>query len=149
MNFFMMELLRERYSFHTSFDREIARFMKEELCYISPRQFDYAKVWLGNSQNYKMPDKKVINVGVEQLLCPEILFNTALVELDGESLQHLVCNSLTNLDSSIRKVVAGQVQLVGGSTLIQGFQERLLNEVGNISKAFGKILKFSDSDVEK
>ena len=145
----MMELLRDRYSFHTSYDREIVRFMKEELCHISPQKFDYTNVWLGNNQSYKMPDKKSINIGIEQQLCPEVLFNTTLVELDGESLQHLVCSSLTNLDSSIRSKLSSQTLLVGGCTLIQGFEERLSKEVKNISKSYGKSLKYVKTTEEK
>jgi len=149
LNHFLMELLREKYSFHTSYDREMARFMKEELWYISPHKFDYTKIWLGDSQSYTMPDKTVLSIGVEQQLCPEALFNTSLVDLDDASLQHMVFDSLTKVDSSIRKEIAGQCLLVGGTTQFRGFEQRLINEVSSLSKELGKILEFvEDSSKE-
>ena len=37
-----------------------------------------------------MPNKKKITIGSERYLCPEVLFNTTLIDKDGESLQHIV-----------------------------------------------------------
>uniref|UniRef100_A0A7S3KA33 Uncharacterized protein n=1 Tax=Euplotes crassus TaxID=5936 RepID=A0A7S3KA33_EUPCR len=96
-----------------------------------------------------MPDKTVLSIGVEQQLCPEALFNTSLVDLDDASLQHMVFDSLTKVDSSIRKEIAGQCLLVGGTTQFRGFEQRLINEVSSLSKELGKILEFvEDSSKE-
>lgn len=142
-----MELLRDRYSFHTSFDREVARFIKEELWYISPVIQDYTKLWNGKTNSYRLPDKKTIKLGVEQNLAPEVLFNTCLVELDGDSLQHAFVDCLSGLDRSLIPDIAGHTVLAGGNCLFQGFKERLLHEVTHLNKTYAKAVRFVESSI--
>lgn len=149
LNYFLIELLRDRYTFHTSFEREIARYIKEELCYVSPCQINESDTFRDNSKSkdvnkrtYKMPDKTTLVIGSEQQICPEVLFNTTLIDLDGESLQHILCNSISKLDATVRAAILPNVLLAGGSTKFQGFESRLINEVSGIDEAYGRSLQF-------
>jgi len=89
-----------------------------------------------------MPDKTTLVIGNEQRICPEVLFNTTLIDLDGESLQHIFCNSISKLDSTVRAAVLPNILLAGGSTKFHGFEARLINEVSKIDETYGKNLQF-------
>merc|ERR1711933_642427 len=60
---YMVRILRERLPINldTSSGREIVRTMKENTCFVS--------------QNYELPDGKVVSIASERFRVPEVLFN--------------------------------------------------------------------------
>ncbi len=68
-----------------------------------------------DKKKYQLPDGKTIEMTNEQHEAPEILFNTALIGRDGESVQHLIVNALETCDIDTRKQLSENVILAGGS----------------------------------
>lgn len=85
VNDYLIELLMDRYPITTSFERELIREAKEKHCYVGPNA-DYFDTNLQSDRvQYQLPDKSYIEIGREQYMCPESLFNTTLVGRDGDS----------------------------------------------------------------
>ena len=97
-------------------------------------------------RNYKMPDKTVLNIGVEQILCPEAYFNTSMVNLEGESLQHIISKTLSELDSTVRPEVGKFTLLSGGSSQFKNFSKRVKHEVFKINEAYWRLLNIVESE---
>ena len=126
MNEFLLDLIKERMFFTSSLEREFIRDVKEQCCFVAANS-DYFDEQATNFplKRYKLPDGRAIEIGKEQFLCPDALFDTTLIDRDGESLQHVLHNALSKADLHIRKALVGNVVLAGGSTLFHGFKKRL------------------------
>jgi actin-related protein len=79
-----MELLRPKIEFTTTFEREFARDIKEQCCYVQVGDGDLQRP---EKKRYQLPDGKVVDLTHEQSQAPEVLFNTSLIGRDeGSSL---------------------------------------------------------------
>ena len=118
-------------SFTTSADREIARDMKEKLCYVAD-DFDKETVVARSSssveKSYTLPDGKVVVVGEERFRCPEALFNPLLLQRESDGIHEFVYNAIQSCDIDVRSGLLSNILLSGGSTMFQGLQERLNNK---------------------
>ena len=92
-----------------------------------------------------MPDKAVINIGPEQVLCPEVYFNTSLIGLEGESLQHIIWKTLTLLDSTVRPEVGKTTLLSGGSSQFKNLSKRIKTEVWKMNETYFKLLNIKET----
>lgn len=85
-------------------------------------------------RQYCLPDKKVINIpGTIQISVPELLFKPALNNHKSPSLHSMVWNSISSTD--IRRELGRNILLSGGSTQIEGLDERLHAELLNLAPA--------------
>ncbi|KAL2863541.1 actin-3, muscle-specific [Aspergillus lucknowensis] len=121
---------------------EIAREMKEELCYVAE---DYAresesKTALGCSgtaasveRKYRLPDGREIVLGTERFEAAEALFTPSLVGRDIGGIQEVVFDAIMKCDIDIRRDLAYNVILTGGSTLLPGFATRLARELSALA----------------
>lgn len=123
------------YNFEGSAQFQIVREIKEALCYVSQ---DYkkdmadslTKEWKEkNSKPYTLPDGNVINVGNQRFRAPEIMFQPKLCGKDLPGVQTLTFNSIMECDLDARKALWENVILSGGSTMYEGYAERLQKEL--------------------
>jgi len=101
--------------------------IKEKLCYVS-QNIGEEQYNVGMSE-YVLPDRKVIQISHEAYKCPEALFDPKLAGRDDvmgvhRSMYHVYDKS----DDYIKQILMDNIVLAGGSTMFQGFKERLVYE---------------------
>lgn len=127
-------LLRKAgYHFSTTAEREVVRIIKEKTGYIALNPSKEEKDVSGKLDDFRLPDGNVIKLGTERFLAPEILFKPDLIGLEYPGIPQLVTNAIAKSDMDLRKALYGNIILSGGSTLCQGFGERMLKEVKSIA----------------
>jgi len=112
------------------------RDIKEKLCYVCATQEEYdeqSQSALSSSsldENYTLPDKEVLVVkGFVRITAPELLFQPALQGKSCESMHGIAYKSINESDMDVRKELAKNMILSGGTTMFEGLETRLKNEV--------------------
>jgi len=129
----LMTLLRRAGNvFHTTAEREVVKAMKEQCCYIAFNPAKEERLELdrhGTSHTYRLPDGTTVEVGPERFRAPEILFKPSLIGLEYVGAHQCVVDAIFKSDLDLRKVLLSQIVLAGGSTMFEGYGDRMLNEV--------------------
>eukprot|EP00906_Rhabdomonas_costata_P031199 RCo044078 len=137
-----LQLRKSGSSFSTSAEFEIVRCMKEQICYTAyaaGKEEDLAQKGTYETVTFKLPDGQVLTVGPERFRAPEILFNPMVVGSEYEPVQEVLMNCIRKCDTDTRKHLYSSIHLVGGTTLLSGFADRLLAEVRRISPKETKV----------
>ena len=121
-------LQRSGYNFITSAEQEVVRQIKESTCVVAFNPAEQENQ-IQNKFPYTLPDGNVIEMGSEAYRAPEILFQPDLIGSECLGVPDVLVKSVTKADLDLRKVLFSQIVLAGGSTMFQGFGDRLLNEV--------------------
>ena len=137
---YLMKLLEKCYSFNDS-NRSVVNDIKKKFCYVANNYlYEVANFEIyNNSKNYdEMPGGEAITIGVEQITCPEVLFNPVL-KADPNApvptspkpvgIHEVIYNSIMECDADIQKDLFGNIILSGENTVFPGFAERLQNEL--------------------
>jgi centractin len=135
----MLLARRAGVSLTSSAERELARTIKEEHCYVA---LDAAREEHSPSRPaaaYTLPDGTPLTLGAERFRAPEALFDSSLVGVEASGVQGCVLDAVRKSDLELRQHLLSQVVLAGGSTLYPGFGERLLAEVRKGSPAGVKV----------
>lgn len=129
----LMLLLRKAgYVFHTSAEREVVRTIKEQACYVAFNPSKEERLELDHhstAQAFRLPDGTQIELGPERFRAPEILFRPSLIGLEYPGAHHCVVDAVFKSDLDLRRALLSSIVLAGGSSMFQGFGDRLLNEV--------------------
>mmetsp|Transcript_24330 Transcript_24330/g.33768 ORF Transcript_24330/g.33768 Transcript_24330/m.33768 type:complete len:375 (-) Transcript_24330:270-1394(-) len=147
---YLQRLLRKAgYNFHTSAEMEVVRNIKEKVCFTS---YDYKKDAREKEEEpnaeqiYRLPDGKWIGIGQEKFRAPEVLFNPDLIGLEYPGVHECLVNAIKASDLDIRRTLYRTILLAGGTTTNQGFPDRLLNSVRQISPRDTKIRIYAPQD---
>lgn len=80
--------------------------------------------------NYTLPDKEVLVVkGEVRISGAELLFQPELYGRNNASLQQITYDSINDSDLDVRKDLAKNIILSGGTTMFEGLAERLKGDV--------------------
>lgn len=120
-------LAQEDHIFVKTKEQVEVRKMKEQHCYIA---LDPGSEF-ADPVEHVLPDGKVITLTDERWRAPEALFNPGMVGLEMESpgVAGMVWDSITRCDIDVRRTLLSNVVLSGGSTMFNGFSDRLTREL--------------------
>ncbi|XP_056398003.1 actin-related protein T2 [Hyla sarda] len=136
-------------SFVSSSEKETARTMKENLCYVAldPKE-EMGKDPDSCLAKYTLPDGKVITVGDQRFRAPEILFTPSKNGVEAPGVHTMIYNSILSCNLDIRRPLFENILLSGGSTLFQGFEDRVHSEVTTLAPETVKVKVIAPSDRE-
>lgn len=132
----MLQLRRTGHVFHTSAEREVVRTIKEQECYVAynPQKEEQIEHDKASAQHpFKLPDGTQIALGAERFRAPEILFHPNTVGMEYPGLHELLAYSISRADLDLRMTLFSNIVLSGGTTMFQGFGDRLLSEVKKLA----------------
>lgn len=158
----------------TSSEMEVVKDIKEKVCYVAYNIDNYEKDYamaaagaggagdkmadgssgaslLGADElepeiPYKLPDGQIINIGSEKFRAPELLFNPGLIGLESAGIHQTLVQCISRCDLDIRRTLFSHITLAGGSTLFDGFGDRLLSEVRRLAPRDTKIKIWAPPD---
>ena len=121
------------YPLMTNSERELAREIKEKLCYV----FNY-EMKTHKEINYEMPDGSQIKIKEqilsEQILsAPEILFHPEMCGREEGGIAQKCYESIQKSDIDIRKELYKCIVISGGNTMFVNFRDRLWDEVWKLA----------------
>eukprot|EP00658_Telonema_sp_P-2_P018496 TRINITY_DN17260_c0_g1_i3.p1 TRINITY_DN17260_c0_g1~~TRINITY_DN17260_c0_g1_i3.p1 ORF type:complete len:362 (+),score=76.44 TRINITY_DN17260_c0_g1_i3:145-1230(+) len=115
----------------TATEIDCAQSMKEQLCRVAMDFEGEMNMFDDNHfKDFTLPDGHTIGIGDQLIRAPELLFNP---KLDGNNnmlgIHELIRECVMRCDVEVRKELYQSILLAGGTTLFQGFQNRLATEV--------------------
>ncbi|XP_013390001.1 uncharacterized protein LOC106158521 [Lingula anatina] len=132
---YLMKLLNTSgHCFTTTAETEVARDIKEQLCYVA-ENVEVEEKKQSNEEQYTMPDGRIIELASERYRCPEILFKPSLSGRDHGGIHESLYNSIYKCDMDIRRELLSNIVLSGGTTMLPGLKERLLKELSDMVPA--------------
>lgn len=128
---FLKELTKER----AQMDIETARVIKERpdgLLYIAPDLS--AEVARENEivMDYELPDGNKVTLTRERFFASEVLFDPEYMDKDVPSIQKSIQTAVAACDMNVRKNLYENIYIVGGTTYLKNFQDRLKTELEKI-----------------
>jgi len=138
-----LQLRRSGVHFTTTAEADLAKAMKEELCYLTPTSLAEegaekdAKTQA--KTQYQLPDGQSVSLSSERYLAPDVLFNPSSFGSEELGAADILVNSIMKSDIDLRPKLFSQIVLAGGSTLTPGFGDRMLYEVRARSPAHTRI----------
>ncbi|TPX73707.1 hypothetical protein CcCBS67573_g05020 [Chytriomyces confervae] len=117
----------------TSAEKEAARVVKESCCYVAGNPSREEKENMGRFEEFVLPDGNVVKLGAERFRAPEILFSPDLMGSESPGVHQIVVDAINKADMDLRKSLFSNIVLSGGTTILKGFPDRLLNEVKKLA----------------
>ncbi|ORD97409.1 ACT [Hepatospora eriocheir] len=113
--------------FVTSAESEIAREIKEKICYVAKNFNEESKK--NDDVEYQLPDGSKFKIGSQRFRAPEVLFTPRLNDSEHEGIHQCLNGAIQNCPVDVKKDQYGAIVLSGGTTLLSGFPERLEDEI--------------------
>ena len=145
--FLVRLLLKRGYNLAGSVGFEIAKDIKERMCYIAldpeaeAKKMGYAleeEYYRGLPEKereiskkglYRLSDGTLLKLGEELFMAPEVLFRPSLMRLDAKPLPNLILDSIFSCDIDQRAALLKNIILCGGTSLLKGLDKRLEKEM--------------------
>jgi len=147
---FMVRILKDNnYNFETSAEKETVRDMKEKMCYVADDYEAECKKAEENSElevTYTLPDGNVCKFSTQRFKCPEYIFNPELGGKELKGVHKLTFDSIMTCDLDVRKDLYSNIILSGGTTMFEGFGERLYKEVKALAPQTMKVKVIAGPD---
>merc|ERR1711965_106734 len=122
-------LMDSKITLTTSAEKETAKKMKEELCYVAEDYDAEMADFQDKTKKFEMPDGTSVEVHAQQIRCPELMFKPALDGREMPGLHQLTDKTVKDCDLDVRKGLLGNVVMSGGTTMFPNMPERLQNEI--------------------
>lgn len=109
---------------------------KENCAYISrncEKEREIARFSYNLEKDLQLPNGQIIRCGTERFDCSEILFQPELIDVHSKGLIELLVDCLNKCDENIRMQMQENITLIGGSSCLLGFEERLKNDLNSKS----------------
>uniref|UniRef100_H3A015 Actin like 9 n=2 Tax=Latimeria chalumnae TaxID=7897 RepID=H3A015_LATCH len=131
---YLMELLQKSGRCFTEKGRYIVEDIKEKCCYVAVDIITEAKLQdTDYLVDYELPDGHIITLGKERFKCPEALFTPTVIDSQVPGIHTTIINSLEKIPEEVKHPMLKNILLGGGSTLFEGFYDRLHKELINYS----------------
>mmetsp|Transcript_6631 Transcript_6631/g.9636 ORF Transcript_6631/g.9636 Transcript_6631/m.9636 type:complete len:392 (-) Transcript_6631:760-1935(-) len=143
-------LLQRGYAFNRTADFDTVRRIKEAHCYVGydmETEMNLATNTTVLMREYTLPDGRVIKLGRERFLAPELLFNPGLEDHEYGGFHDLIFSSINNCAMDIRKELYSNIILSGGTTMYPGIPSRLEKEITELYRT--KIVNGDNALVKK
>ncbi|XP_076988601.1 actin-like protein 7B [Tamandua tetradactyla] len=127
----LMRLLNEAGRGFTDEHLHIVEHIKKKCCYAALVPEEEQRLSLEELRvDYELPDGQLITIGQERFRCSEMLFKPALVGCSQPGLPALTAACLGRCqEAGCKEVMAANVLLCGGCTMLDGFPERFQREL--------------------
>jgi actin len=131
--FFLKSLRDTSYHFSNPNGIALAQKIKEALGFIALDFQETAAQQADRAIEYELAADTKIQVGAQRYRCPELLFNPKLDGLSCFSVAELVYESVMRADVGLRPELWSNVVVSGGTTMCNGFGERLKMELAKLA----------------
>jgi len=127
---YICKILQEsKITLTTTAERESAKKIKEDLCYVSMNFAEELEGFAGKEKQFEMPDGTVVTVSNQQIRCPELMFKPSLDGKEMMGLHELTKKTVHDCDLDVRKDLLANVVMSGGTTMFPNMPERLQQEI--------------------
>ncbi|XP_073511364.1 actin, cytoplasmic-like [Phyllobates terribilis] len=126
---FLVKLVLEvGHSFVSSAEQEIAKNIKEHLCYVQLNG-NPPCCTTGGSKMYNLPDGNTLSLDSQLFRAPEILFKPSNIGLEAPGLHEMIYSTIMKCPIDVRRDLFSNIVLSGGTTMIPGVNQRILEEL--------------------
>ena len=115
-------LAEDGYSFQSTAEREIAKKIKEKLCYVAldfDAEMEAFKESPDKKKEFELPDGQKIKVGDVIIRTPECLFKPQMLGLDIPGIHQSIHECVQKSDIDLRRELYQNITLSGGSTMFE------------------------------
>jgi len=137
--YLQLQLRKAGVNFTTTAEADLTKSMKEEVCFLFPTAQATEKMEKESSTKYQLPDGQVITLSSERCESPNVLFDPSLFGSEEPGAAEILVSSIMKSDIDLRSKLFSQIVVAGGSSLTEGFGDRLLNEVRQLSPTHTRI----------
>jgi len=88
---------------------------------------------------YELPDGNVFELGNQRFRCPEALFNPSMIGKEYKGIHELTYQSIMKCEIDVRKELYANIVMSGGTTMYEGIDTRLAQEVSNLAPSAMKV----------
>ncbi|XP_004638133.1 actin-like protein 7A [Octodon degus] len=130
---YLMHLLNNEGLHFTEDQMNIVEDIKQKCCFVAMDPIEEKKVPPSEHDiQYTLPDGKEIRLGQERFLCSEMFFKPSLIKSMQLGLHTQTVSCLNKCDIALKRDLMGNILLCGGSTMLQGFPNRLQKELSSM-----------------
>ncbi|EWS71403.1 actin (macronuclear) [Tetrahymena thermophila SB210] len=123
-------------NFQSSVEREVIRDIKEKYCYVALDYEAELKAYQNNSskhKQYQFPDGKMITIQDQRFRVPELLFKPDFIGNEQKGISELAFHSIMSCDIDLRRNLYENIVLSGGTTMFDGFAERISKDINALA----------------